>query len=101
MYGYTITHTDIEEHFNNAPDALDALFDYLHDQLVGAGEPRRIDWTFHDPNGPLLTGTCTTGPRDTLLEHDLETLHHSIASDIALQSYEATRLSAPDATITP
>ncbi|WP_420116563.1 hypothetical protein [Micromonospora sp.] len=96
MYGFTITHTDIDQRYNNAPDALDALFDYLRGQLVGAANPRSIDWVFHDPAGPRLDGTCGSGgPRDTLVEANLAALHHGIASDLASELYEASRLPAP------
>lgn len=92
MYGYTITGAGIDQRFTNAPDALDALFDYLRDQLVDSSEPRTIDWIFHDPAGPLLDGRCgTSGPRDTRVDVDLDALHRSIAGDLAAELYEASR----------
>lgn len=97
MYGYTITDSGIDERFPNGPDAL---FDYLHEQLVDSPEPRTIDWIFHDPAGPLLDGRYGTGgPTDTRVEADLDALHRSIAGDLALELWAATRLPAPDATI--
>lgn len=92
MYGFTITHTHVDQRYNNAPDALDALFDYLRGELVDAAEPRTIDWVFHDPDGPFLEGSCGSGGhRDTFVEANLAALHHGIASDLALTLYEASR----------
>lgn len=99
MYRFTTTDGTDRTH-SSAPDAVDELFTHLREQLVDADGPRQIDWTLHGPDQIICEGTCgTAGPGDRYLEANLDGLHHAIASDLAFELYEATRLSAPDATI--
>lgn len=90
MYCVTTT-AGLDQQIRTAPDALDALYTHLRDQLVGADTPVHIEWTITPPHGPAVHGCAGTAGNDPMTEANLNALHHGLVEDYASTLYEASR----------